>query len=101
MSKTSRRFLSALIIAASIASGAAAQDPPPLDLSYAAGETETLIVGYMDKGKGPAVVFFHPGVDARYWQWPIEGVAPSHRAIALPFNVPRPQRLHSWLARST
>ena len=90
MSKTSLRFLSALIIAASIASGAAAQDPPPLDLSYAADETKTLTIGYIDKGAGSAVVFFHPGVDARYWQWAIEGVAPSHRAIALPVNVSTP-----------
>lgn len=90
MSETSPGFLSLLIIAAGIASDAMAQDPPALDLSYAAGETETLTIGYMDKGEGPAVVFFHPGVDARYWQWAIEGIAPSHRAIALPFDVSTP-----------
>jgi len=72
--------------AASVVSGAAAQDPPELDLGYGAGEIEILTIGYIDKGEGPAVVFFHPGVDARYWQWAIEGVAPSYRAIALPFD---------------
>jgi pimeloyl-ACP methyl ester carboxylesterase len=88
MSKTkvSLCFLFALIAAASAFSDAAAQNPPELDLSYAAGEIEMLTVGYLDKGEGPAVVFFHPGVDARYWQWAIDEVASSYRAIALPFN---------------
>lgn len=86
MSKISLRFLFALIAAASVVPDAAAQDPPELDLGYAAGEIERLTIGYTDKGEGPAVVFFHPGVDARYWQWAIEDVASSYRAIALPFN---------------
>ena len=86
MSTISLRLLSALIATASVVSGAAAQDPPELDLGYGAGETEMLTIGYVDKGAGPAVVFFHPGVDARYWQWAIEGVASSYRAIALPLN---------------
>lgn len=87
MSATDLRFLPALLAAANVASDAAAQDRPELDLGYAAGETQTLTVGYLDKGEGPTVVFYHPGVDARYWQWAIEAVAPSHRVIALPFDT--------------
>lgn len=68
---------------------AAEIDPPELDLGYGAGETETLTVdgveaSYLDKGDGPAVVFYHPSVDLRYWQWAVEAMAPEFRAIALP-----------------
>lgn len=87
MNATALRFLPPLLGAACAASAAAQLDPPELDLDYAAGETERLTVGYLDKGQGPAVVFYHPGVDARYWQRAIEAVAPSHRVIALPFDA--------------
>jgi pimeloyl-ACP methyl ester carboxylesterase len=90
MNATALRFLPALFSAASVASAAAQLDPPELDLDYAVGETEMLTVGYLDKGQGPAVVFYHPGVDARYWQRAIEAVAPSHRVIALPFDASVP-----------
>lgn len=93
MNATALRFLPALLAAAGVPSGAAELDPPELDLGYAAGETQTLTLGYLDKGEGPAVVFYHPGVDARYWQWAIEAVAPSHRVIALPFDVSAPSAL--------
>jgi pimeloyl-ACP methyl ester carboxylesterase len=84
---TALRFLAALLAAAWVGSGAAQVNPPELDLDYAAGETETLTVGYLDKGEGPTVVFYHPGVDARYWQRAIEALARSHRVIALPFDA--------------
>lgn len=93
MNATALRFLLALLAVASVPSGAEEPEPPELDLGYAAGETQTLTLGYLDKGEGPAVVFYHPGVDARYWQWAVEAVAPSHRAIALPFDAFAPAAL--------
>lgn len=87
MIRACESFPPALLAGASVCSGAAAQNLPELDLGYAAGETQTLTLGYLDKGEGPTVVFYHPGVDATYWQWAIEAVAPSHRAIALPFDA--------------
>lgn len=64
---------------------------PELDLAYANGETQTLDVAsteitYLQKGDGPPVLFYHPSVDLRYWQWAIEAIATDFRAIALPLD---------------
>src|SRR5262245_20742349 len=90
MSTSFLRVLSALIPAAILASSAVAQDPPELDLNYAGAKKEMLTIGYLDKGEGPIVLFYHPGVDARYWQWAIEAVAPSYRAVAFPVDASVP-----------
>jgi pimeloyl-ACP methyl ester carboxylesterase len=80
----------ALIAAVSTSSSVVAQEPPELELNYGVSETEMLTIGYLDHGEGPVVLFYHPGVDARYWQRAIEAVAPSFRAIAYPVNASTP-----------
>jgi pimeloyl-ACP methyl ester carboxylesterase len=91
MIKTTR----CLLLVALFVSCAQAQNPRELDPGYAKGETQVLTFGYLDKGQGPTVVFYHPGVDARYWQWAIESVTPSYRAIAMPFDAVAPAALTS------
>ena len=80
----------ALIAAVSTSSIVVAQEPPELDVSYGVSETQMLTIGYLDHGEGPVVLFYHPGVDARYWQRAIEAVAPSFRAIAFPIDASTP-----------
>ena len=85
----------------SVAPIGCAQSPPELDLDYGAGEIETLTFGYLDKGQGPTVIFFHPVVDARYWQLAIEATSQSYRTIALPFDASTPPALASALDLTT
>ena len=85
----------------SMAPNAGAQSPPELDLDYGAGEIETLTFGYLDKGEGPTGIFFHPGVDARYWQLAIEATSQSYRTIALPFDASTPPALATALDLTT
>jgi pimeloyl-ACP methyl ester carboxylesterase len=64
---------------------------PELDLTYANGETQSLVlaggeISYLRKGDGPPVLFYHPSVDLRYWQWAIEAASIEFQAIALPLN---------------
>lgn len=60
-----------------------------LDLAFGEGTTSTIQVEgvpitYLDRGSGPTVVFFHPAVDFRYWQFVIADVSREFRTVALP-----------------
>src|SRR5690606_30149487 len=91
MQTASKLALAALMLDGGVCARAQHVDPPELDLAYGAAETKTLTVldariRYLEKGDGQPVLFYHPGVDERYWQWAVEAVAARHRAIALSFD---------------
>ena len=82
------RQMSVLLI---LLSGCTAQAQMELELSFGDGQTSTVVIdsvpiSYLDQGSGPMVVFFHPAVDFRYWQFVIADVSQEFRTVALPRN---------------
>lgn len=64
---------------------------PELDLSFGEGKTETVRIAgvpitFFEQGSGQTLVFYHPSVDFRYWQFAIGRASQEFRTVALPRN---------------